>query len=89
MIVICAFKLSLHETRVTFNRAFNSLYSKCYKSSEDVLLQLVSTHCKLFLVYGMEAVSPTKSELNSLGLGYTYIAAICTISKLSYSSGAW
>src|SRR6218665_3282926 len=49
-----SFKLSLHEMRIKFYRAFNSLYSKCYKFSEPVLLHLVSSHCKPFLLYGME-----------------------------------
>ena len=55
-----SFKLSMHEMRVKFNRAFNSLYSECYKFSESVLLHLVSIHCKPFLLYGMEAVNLTK-----------------------------
>jgi len=42
------------------------MYNKCYKFSESVLLHLISTHCKPFLLYDMEALSHTKSVLNSL-----------------------
>ena len=67
-------------------RSFNSLHSKCYKFSEPVLLHLVAAYCKPFLLYGMEAVSPTKSELNYLE--YTYSSAVCKIFKVSHSSVA-
>ena len=72
--------------RVKFYRSFNSLYSKGYKFSEPVLLYLVSAHCKSFILYGMEAISPTNSELNSLE--YTYSSAICKIFKICHSSVA-
>ena len=68
-------------------RSFNSLHSKCYKFCETVLLQLVSVYCIPFLLYGMEAVSSTKSELNSLE--YTYSSAVCKIFKVSHSSVAF
>ena len=79
-----SFKISMHEMRVKFYRSFNSLYSKCYRFSEHVLLHLVSAHCKPFLLYGMEAVSPTSSELNSLE--HTYSSAVCKIFKICHSS---
>jgi len=79
-----SFKISLHEMRVKFYKSFNSLYSKCYKFSEPVLLHLVSTHCKPFLLYGSEAVNLSKTELNSLD--YTYSTAICKIFKISHSN---
>jgi len=47
------FKLSIHEMRIKFYRVFNSLYRKCYKFSESILLHLVSSHCKPFLPYGI------------------------------------
>ena len=37
-----SFKITMHEMRVKFYRSFNSLYSKCPKFSEPVMLQLVS-----------------------------------------------
>ena len=78
------FKVSLHEMRVKFYKSFNSLYSKCCKFTEPVLLHLVSTHCKPFLLYGMEAVSLNNSELSTLN--YTYSNAICKIFKVSHVS---
>ena len=81
-----SFKLSMHEMRVKFYRAFNSLYSKCHKFSEHVLLHLVNAHCKPFLLYGLEAISPNKRELSSLE--YTYSSAICKIFKICHSSVA-
>ena len=59
-----SFKVSLHEMRVKFYKSFNSLYSKCCKFTEPVLLHLVSAHCKPFLLYGMEAVNLNNSELH-------------------------
>src|SRR5688572_11149225 len=40
----------------------------------------------LLFLYGMEAISPTNSELNSLE--YTYSSAICKIFKICHSSVA-
>src|SRR6218665_537315 len=47
-------------------KSFNSLYSKCFKLSEPVLLHLINVHCKPFLLYGMEAVNLSNRELNTL-----------------------
>src|ERR1043165_8591046 len=79
-----SFKVSLHEMRVKCYKSFNALYSKCCKFTEPVLLHLVSAHCKPFLLYGMEAVSLSNTELNSLN--YTYSNAICKIFKVSHCS---
>src|SRR6218665_2105949 len=72
--------------RIKFYRAFNSMHSKCYKFSEPVLLHLVISHCKPFLLYGMDAISPTKSELNSLE--YTFRSSVCNICKIAHNSVA-
>jgi len=61
-----SFKVSLHEMRVKFYKSFNSLYSKCIKFSEPVLLHLINAHCKLFLPNVMEAVNLSNRELNIL-----------------------
>ena len=76
---------------IKLSRSFNSLHSKCYKFSEPVLLHLVAAYCKPFLLYGMEAVSPTKSELNYLE--YTYssahaLSSVCEIFKVFHSGVA-
>src|SRR6218665_320906 len=68
--------------RIKFYRAFNSMYSKCYKFSEPVLLHLVISHSKPFLLYGMNAISPTKSELNSLE--YTFRSSVRKIFKIAH-----
>src|SRR6218665_1387958 len=70
--------------RVKFYKSFNSLYSKCFKLSEPVLLHLINAHCKPFLLYGMEAVNLGSRELSTLN--YTYSNAICKIFKVSRCS---
>jgi len=86
LILMCYTKTKASRCSEDNDRSFNSLYSKCYKFSEPVLLHLVSAHCKPFLLCGMEAVSPSNSELNSLE--YTYSSAICKIFKVCHSSVA-
>src|SRR6218665_3080973 len=79
-----SYKVSLHEMRVKFYKSFNSLYSKCVKFSEPVLLHLINAHCKPFFLYGMEAVNLNNRELNTLN--YTYSNGICKIFKASHCS---
>jgi len=79
-----SYKVSLHEMRVKFYKSFNSLYSKCVKFSEPVLLHLINAHCKPFFLYGMEAVNLSNRELNTLN--YTYSNAICKSFKVSHCS---
>src|SRR6218665_524731 len=70
--------------RVKFYKSLNSLYSKCFKFSEPVLLHLINARCKPFLLYRMEALNLSNRELNTLN--YTYSNAICKIFKVSYCS---
>lgn len=77
-------KVGLHDMRIKFYKSFNSLYSKCSKFGEPVLLHLVNSHCLPFLLYGLEAMNLSSSELSSLD--YTYGSAICRIFKTCYSN---
>src|SRR6218665_121163 len=79
-----SFKVNLHGMRVTFYKSFNSLYSKCFKFSEPVLLHLINAHCKPFLLYGTETVNGSNSELNTLN--YTCSNAVCKIFKVNHCS---
>jgi hypothetical protein len=56
------FKVSVHDLRVKFYRAFNSLYARCHKLSEPVLQQLVNANCKPYLDYGTEAMFLSNSD---------------------------
>jgi hypothetical protein len=75
------FKISIHDLRVKFYRAFNSLYARCHKLSEPVLQQLVNANCKPYLDYGTEAMFLSNSDLNSIT--YTFDMALCKIYKIS------
>jgi hypothetical protein len=49
-----------------FYRAFNSIYSKSYKSNENVIVSLVKSFCLPTLLYGLEAVDLTKTDIRKL-----------------------
>ena len=80
-----SFKVSLYEMRVKFYKSFNSLYSKCFKFREPVLLHFINAHWKSFLLYEMEAVNLSNRELNTLNYR-PILNAICKICKVSHAT---
>ena len=52
--------------RGKFYRAFNAIYSKVYRSHENVIVTLMRSYCLPVLLYGLEAVSLNATSNNSL-----------------------
>jgi len=60
-------KCSLEYTKKSFYRAANAIFAKTGRcASEEVTLHLVKSKCLPILLYGLEACSLTKSNLQSL-----------------------
>jgi len=51
-----------------------------------VLLRLVNTYCKPYLLYGAEVVNWTSSELSLSRMNYAYNSALCRLYKISFNS---
>jgi len=63
----CRFKCSLEYAKKSFYRAANAIFAKTGRcASEEVTLHLVKSKCLPILLYGLEACSLTKSNLQSL-----------------------
>ena len=61
------YKCSLTADKRSFYRAANVVFGKiCGLSSEDVILQLISSECMLPLLYELEACPLRLSDYNSL-----------------------
>jgi len=61
------FKISVNELKVKFFRIFNCIYVRSKAAnSEMVTVELLKAYCLPFLLYGLESVSPSKSQLRSL-----------------------
>ena len=63
----CYLKLNVHKNKVKFFQSFNSIYSKLGSSNcKDTIVHLMRTNCLSVLMYGLESVELTKSNVNSL-----------------------
>ena len=61
------FKISVNQLKVKFFRVFNCIYARSKAAnSEMVTVELLKAYCLPFLLYGLESVSPSKSQLRSL-----------------------
>ena len=61
------FRCSLSDAKKSFYRSVNVIFGRIGRqSSEEVVLQLMSSKCLPILLYGLEACPLTKSDLNSL-----------------------
>ena len=79
-----SFKISFHHLRARFYQCFNSIYVKSHNFTEPVLLHLVNTYCKPYLLYGAEVVNWTSSELSRMN--YAYNSVLCRLYKISFNS---
>ena len=61
------FKCPLEHAKKSFYRAANAVFAKVGRvASEEVTLQLIKAKCLPALLYGLEACSLTKSDLQFL-----------------------
>jgi len=60
------FSVDLKDSRSNFYKSFNAIYSKVSRASEDVILSLMKLFCIPSLLYGIEALYLSASDLNSL-----------------------
>ena len=61
------FRCSLSDAKKSFYRSLNAIFGRIGRqSSEEVVLQLMSSKCLPILLYGLEACPLNKSDLNSL-----------------------
>ena len=57
----------MNQLKVKFFRVFNCIYARSKAvNSEMVTVELLKAYCLPFLLYGLESVSPSKSQLRSL-----------------------
>ena len=58
--------IGLKNCKSAFYKSFNAIYSKIFKSNENLILTLVNTYCIPALYYGLEAVDMNLSDADSL-----------------------
>ena len=58
--------IGLKNCKSAFYKSFNAIYSKIFKSNENLILTLVNTYCIPALYYGLEAVDLNLSDADSL-----------------------
>jgi hypothetical protein len=62
-----SFRCSLHNCKKSFYISFNSIYGKIGGvSNEDTILYLLTTKCLPKLLYGLEVIPLTRSQMNNL-----------------------
>ena len=61
------FGINIHQNRIIFFRSFNALSAKLGSSNNpDTLLNLMKTNCLSILLYNVEAVHLTKTNVHDL-----------------------
>ena len=61
------FSTSNANAKIKFYRSFNAIYSKCkYHCPENVLVALLKSYCIPLLLYGLEAINPSRRYLTEL-----------------------
>ena len=58
--------IGLKNCKSAFYKSFNAIYSKIFKSNENLILTLDNTYCIPALYYGLEAVDLNLSDADSL-----------------------
>ena len=60
-------KINVHQNKVKFSRAFNAIYAKLGSTaSAETLVHLLKANCLSVLLYNLEAVYLTKTNINQL-----------------------
>ncbi|MFZ2538725.1 MAG: reverse transcriptase family protein, partial [Oscillospiraceae bacterium] len=60
-------KINVHSCKVKFFQAFNNIFAKIGSTSSiDTIVQLLKSNCLSVLLYNLEAVQLTKTNLNNL-----------------------
>jgi hypothetical protein len=68
------FKCAVDEQKKSFFRSVNAIFSKvCRVASDEVILQLIFSKCVPALLYGLEALPITTSDLNSLDFSFNRV----------------
>ena len=63
----CYLKVNLHKNKVKFFQSFNSIYAKLGNTSSfDTIMQLMQSNCLSVLLYSLESLNLTKTNLNYL-----------------------
>ena len=66
------FKAAIYEHKKSFFRSVNAIFGKIGRvAADEVILQLVFSKCMPVLLYGLEVLPLTKSDLNSLDFSFT------------------
>ena len=65
MIIILLWPLP-YNIKTKFYSSFNTIYSKSFKSAENIIVSFIRTYCLPGLYYGLEAVDLNVTEINSL-----------------------
>jgi hypothetical protein len=61
------FKCILHEHKKSFFRSVNAIFGKVGSvAAEEVIVQLIFSKCIPVLLYGLEAITLTKTDMSSL-----------------------
>ena len=65
-------KVNVHPNKVAFFRNFNSIYAKLGSfASADTLIHLMKSNCLSSLLFGMESVRLSKTDVHNLRLSTT------------------
>ncbi len=78
------FTCSFDNAKKSFYRTFNSIFSKVGRiASEEVILELVNKKCMPAMLFGLDACTINKSQINSLQFAVTgmLMKLFCTRSK--------
>jgi hypothetical protein len=60
-------KINVHQNKVKYFRAFNAIFAKLGSTSKpDTIVHLIKSHCLSVLLYNLEAVRLSKSNINEL-----------------------
>ena len=60
-------KINVHRNKVKYFRAFNAIFAKLGSTSNpDTIVHLIKSHCLSVLLYNLEAVRLSKSNINEL-----------------------
>ena len=68
-----SFRCCFANAKKSFYRAFNALYGKLARASEEVVLSLIKSKCLPCLLYGLDACPVNKTEARSLDFSVTRI----------------
>ena len=60
-------KINVHQNKVKYFRAFNAIFAKLGSTGKpDTIVHLIKSHCLSVLLYNLEAVRLSKSNINEL-----------------------